>query len=200
MDLYRRPEDQELYPRPEDEDHQYRRPEDKYPLYLEEQKDDLQHHVKQLYGGEEQSYGQYGGEEQYGGEKGWGSAGQAHDAHHKHHIREHGNYAASRVDQSTGRPGNDYGYEDLSYGSGKPPKAHSHLSPYKYGIKEPVESTPVLEPEEPSCPQTCDLTAWPLCQCLTPATYSDDGRGNCNVGAIKTDLQVRAILGRGPPV
>ena len=40
------------------------------------------------------------------------------------------------------------------------------------------------------CPQTCDLTAWPKCQCVSPATYSDDGRGNCNVGAMKIDLQV----------
>ena len=43
------------------------------------------------------------------------------------------------------------------------------------------------------CPQKCDLKAWPRCQCLSPATYSDDGRGNCNVGAMNTDLQVRGM-------
>jgi len=48
------------------------------------------------------------------------------------------------------------------------------------------------EPEP--CPQTCELTAWPLCQCLTPATYSDQGKGNCNVGALQTDLQVWCYL------
>ena len=43
------------------------------------------------------------------------------------------------------------------------------------------------------CPQKCDLKAWPRCQCLSPATYSDDGRGNCNVGAMNIDLQVRGM-------
>ena len=47
---------------------------------------------------------------------------------------------------------------------------------------------PLTRPAQ--CPQTCDLTAWPKCQCVSPATYSDDGRGNCNVGAMKIDLQV----------
>jgi len=49
-------------------------------------------------------------------------------------------------------------------------------------------------PPPPRCPQSCDLTGWPLCQCLAPATYSDEGKGNCNVGAMQTDLQVWCYL------
>ena len=40
--------------------------------------------------------------------------------------------------------------------------------------------------------QVCDLSAWPDCQCIKQYKdmYTEDGRGNCNVGAAKSDLQV----------
>ena len=38
---------------------------------------------------------------------------------------------------------------------------------------------------------TCDLSAFPDCTCATPAEFTQDGRGNCNLGVTKPDLQVR---------
>merc|ERR1719309_523155 len=46
------------------------------------------------------------------------------------------------------------------------------------------------DPSLRECPKVCDLTAYPDCSCLHPAAYTKDGRGNCNVGSIKPDLQV----------
>jgi len=37
---------------------------------------------------------------------------------------------------------------------------------------------------------TCDLSAFPDCTCATPAEFTQDGRGNCNLGVTKPDLQV----------
>merc|ERR1719374_123480 len=36
----------------------------------------------------------------------------------------------------------------------------------------------------------CNLEYFKKCTCLSPATYTKDGRGNCNVGASKMDLRV----------
>merc|ERR550519_2192920 len=49
---------------------------------------------------------------------------------------------------------------------------------------------PFMPPPPPSCPKVCDLTAYPDCTCLHPAAFTKDGRGNCNVGSLKPDLQV----------
>jgi len=46
------------------------------------------------------------------------------------------------------------------------------------------------DPSLRECPKVCDLTAHPDCSCLHPAAFTKDGRGNCNVGSIKPDLQV----------
>merc|ERR1711874_266821 len=46
------------------------------------------------------------------------------------------------------------------------------------------------DPSLRECPKVCDLTAYPDCSCLHPAAFTKDGRGNCNVGSIKPDLQV----------
>merc|ERR1712055_762262 len=46
------------------------------------------------------------------------------------------------------------------------------------------------DPSLRECPKVCDLTTYPECSCLHPAAYTKDGRGNCNVGSIKPDLQV----------
>jgi len=37
---------------------------------------------------------------------------------------------------------------------------------------------------------SCDPSKWSKCTCLSPAEFTDDGRGNCNLGAIKADTQV----------
>merc|ERR1712168_144191 len=42
----------------------------------------------------------------------------------------------------------------------------------------------------PPCPNMCDLELYKKCTCKTPAMYTKDGRGNCNVGASKLDLRV----------
>jgi len=42
----------------------------------------------------------------------------------------------------------------------------------------------------PHCPNKCDLDLYKKCTCLSPAAYTKDGRGNCNVGASKFDLRV----------
>ena len=89
------------------------------------------------------------------------------------------------------------------YGSPSDPTAAHHI--YGHGsplelrhYSRPVDSRPYGDSlRDPmmrqECPQTCDLKAWPRCQCLSPATYSDDGRGNCNVGAMNNDLQARKV-------
>jgi len=37
---------------------------------------------------------------------------------------------------------------------------------------------------------SCDPKKWSKCTCVSPAAFTDDGRGNCNLGAIKADTQV----------
>jgi len=49
---------------------------------------------------------------------------------------------------------------------------------------------PHLPPPPPPCPNMCDLELYKKCTCKTPAMYTKDGRGNCNVGASKLDLRV----------
>lgn len=36
----------------------------------------------------------------------------------------------------------------------------------------------------------CDPDKWAKCTCISPAEFTDEGRGNCNLGAIKSDKQV----------
>lgn len=38
--------------------------------------------------------------------------------------------------------------------------------------------------------KSCQPQMWKKCNCMSPATYSDEGRGNCNLGATKSDLKV----------
>merc|ERR1711874_659397 len=52
------------------------------------------------------------------------------------------------------------------------------------------QQNPLLSTTPRDCPKVCDLTAYPDCSCLHPAAFTKDGRGNCNVGSIKPDLQV----------
>jgi len=56
-------------------------------------------------------------------------------------------------------------------------------------------------PRPHKCPKTCDLEAFRACSCMHPATYSKDGRGNCNVGASKLDLRPWCYVdeSQGPP-
>ena len=91
------------------------------------------------------------------------------------------------------RPYSGPSVENL-YGYGSPLKHR----PYGSSVdSKPFHSGSIRElrpyGRHQDCPQTCDLKAWPRCQCLSPATYSDDGRGNCNVGAMNNDLQVRKV-------
>merc|ERR1719397_789487 len=56
-----------------------------------------------------------------------------------------------------------------------------------YPLPPPHPTTAPLPPV-----QVCDLSAWPDCQCIKQYKdmFTEDGRGNCNVGAAKSDLQV----------
>ncbi len=36
----------------------------------------------------------------------------------------------------------------------------------------------------------CDFTRFKKCTCMSPAVYTPDGRGNCNLGVTKPDKQV----------
>jgi hypothetical protein len=38
--------------------------------------------------------------------------------------------------------------------------------------------------------ESCDPALWRKCNCISPAEYSVEGRGNCNLGAAKPDVQV----------
>jgi len=44
--------------------------------------------------------------------------------------------------------------------------------------------------EDPIVPGPVDPSQWSKCTCKNPAEFSADGRGNCNVGAIKSDTKV----------
>ncbi|CAB4067468.1 unnamed protein product [Lepeophtheirus salmonis] len=54
----------------------------------------------------------------------------------------------------------------------------------------------------PTCGDSCDVSRWKGCTCAYPATYSEDGRGNCNVGSTKPDLKVWCYVdsSRGDPL
>jgi len=66
----------------------------------------------------------------------------------------------------------------------------SPIRPYRPGRpKGPYPPFPFPPPPR-KCPNMCDLELYKKCTCLTPATYTKDGRGNCNVGASKLDLRV----------
>eukprot|EP00088_Acartia_fossae_P005413 TRINITY_DN1238_c0_g1_i1.p1 TRINITY_DN1238_c0_g1~~TRINITY_DN1238_c0_g1_i1.p1 ORF type:complete len:237 (-),score=61.54 TRINITY_DN1238_c0_g1_i1:151-861(-) len=56
-------------------------------------------------------------------------------------------------------------------------------------------------PKPPRCPNMCDLDLYKKCTCKSPAMYTKDGRGNCNVGASKLDLRVWCYIddSNGPP-
>jgi len=58
------------------------------------------------------------------------------------------------------------------------------------GYQQPSGGYQQYYQQQTACPQRCDLAAWPKCQCINPATYTKDGRGNCNVGAFKSELTV----------
>eukprot|EP00092_Neocalanus_flemingeri_P027606 GFUD01029955.1.p1 GENE.GFUD01029955.1~~GFUD01029955.1.p1 ORF type:complete len:183 (-),score=37.25 GFUD01029955.1:33-530(-) len=68
----------------------------------------------------------------------------------------------------------------------EPPR---HEDPYEDYYPRPYPTTAAPTPH---CPQRCDTTDWPACQCVQTYgdMYTQDRRGNCNVGADKPDLQV----------
>jgi len=61
--------------------------------------------------------------------------------------------------------------------------------PYPHPGYRPIFPPPGLLPPH-RCPNKCDVQLYKDCTCLSPATYTKDGRGNCNVGASKLDLRV----------
>jgi hypothetical protein len=66
----------------------------------------------------------------------------------------------------------------MPYGPGRPGRPGKPYPPFPF------------PPPPRKCPNMCDLDLYKKCTCLTPATYTKDGRGNCNVGASKLDLRV----------
>jgi len=59
-------------------------------------------------------------------------------------------------------------------------RRYMQMSGCSYNIKDPNEHMA----------QSCEPTIWNKCNCMSPATYSDQGRGNCNLGATRADLKV----------
>jgi len=99
----------------------------------------------------------------------------------------------------------DY-YKDNQHSSGK----ENHPYPYG-GYKAPAQDLVSLHTlkdiladlledflhdfKSHKCPKyiqedKCDLDKWSKCTCISPAEFTDEGRGNCNLGAIKSDKQV----------
>jgi len=62
-----------------------------------------------------------------------------------------------------------------------PPRRPGGRPPYPF---------PPYGPPPPPCPNRCNVDLYKKCTCKNPAMYTDDGRGNCNVGASKLDLRV----------
>jgi len=75
---------------------------------------------------------------------------------------------------------------------------HHHVDDYAHKMDKDYKAAaaayppffPPPGPFPPMCPDVCDLSMFKKCTCLTPATFTKDGRGNCNVGASKMDLRV----------
>merc|ERR1711862_892616 len=89
---------------------------------------------------------------------------------------------------STQKPyNNGYGSYDNSYGSDSD---FSSEADQGYGPMGDHDAKPPHGGWQ--CPQSCDLRDWPNCQCLDRygEMFTEDGRGNCNVGATKQDRQV----------
>merc|ERR1712002_1223839 len=80
---------------------------------------------------------------------------------------------------------NDLHHDDLSYG-----QDHIHNAWPSYDLKKASAASVYPPFLPPLCPDVCDLSRFKKCTCLTPATFTKDGRGNCNVGASKMDLRV----------
>jgi len=64
-----------------------------------------------------------------------------------------------------------------------------------YGLKENNFYDVTTPPKQPAkkCSKSkkaCDPAKWSKCSCLSPATFTDEGRGNCNLGATKMDIKV----------
>jgi len=74
--------------------------------------------------------------------------------------------------------------------SGFPPMMGPPEGEFSAMMGPPSGYPPFFPQAPPQCPNVCDLTAYPDCTCLHPAAFTKDGRGNCNVGSLKPDLQV----------
>ena len=57
-----------------------------------------------------------------------------------------------------------------------------------------VSYNSACEPHSNDYWQIVSENATKNCQCISPAMYTEDGRGNCNVGALKPDLRVWCYL------
>jgi len=99
-------------------------------------------------------------------------------------------------------------YEDSSYDSGQYDDLIEYVKPaISKGIRQLEKLLETLhlvkdlvnDAPKHKCPKpdyvsghkkACDPKKWSKCNCLSPPTYTDDGRGNCNLGAIKTETKV----------
>jgi len=66
----------------------------------------------------------------------------------------------------------------------------SHLAKYVQCPQTPYTGEPRHYKSPPSAPAKCEPSQWSKCTCKSPAEFSVDGRGNCNLGATKSETKV----------
>jgi len=98
-------------------------------------------------------------------------------------------------DYNTDKP--DYGGDDHHIEYVKPAinkgiRQLEKLLETLYLVKDLVDDSKrkCPEPEYGHHQVSCEPAKWSKCNCLSPATFTDEGRGNCNLGATKMDLKV----------
>lgn len=114
----------------------------------------------------------------------------------KSHYVDQEDYSDSHSGDKTGYGGGGADYDDLidyvKPAIGKGIRQLEKLLETLYLVKDLVHDAP----KKTKCPkpdyghESCDPAKWSKCNCLSPATFTDEGRGNCNLGATKMDLKV----------
>jgi len=105
------------------------------------------------------------------------------------HYEEHKDYDNDYKDK---HEYNDYSFDFVKPAIDKSLRQLEKLLETLYLVQDLVSA------HKPKCPKkphyddadSCQPSKWSKCNCLSPATFTEEGRGNCNLGATKMDVKV----------
>jgi len=114
-------------------------------------------------------------------------AGDYHQDHHNHIYKEeyYGDDDPYYKSKAKHQANEEHYYHEHQVFVKELESILSHLSDLLYKFKSHK-----CPKGQYSSENSCDPKKWGKCTCMSPAEFSDDGRGNCNLGAIKADTQV----------